>query len=136
MDQGKRTYYEMLAAIVFQTIVIAAAGAFISKEYVLFPVSVIIGAAVAMSILRNMMRSIDIALDLDSETAKKYGRRQSIIRIALMGLILCIAFYFKGYVEPWGVCLGIFTLKFSAYLQPVVHKCLKLKIMKRRIKDK
>ncbi len=136
MEQGKRTYYEMLAAIVFQLIVIGTAGALISKEYVMFPVSVIIGGAVAMSILRNMMKSIDIALDLDSETAKKYGRRQAIIRITLMGLILCIAFYCKDYVEPWGVCLGIFTLKFSAYLQPVAHKCFELKIMKRRIKDK
>lgn len=135
MEQGKRTYYEMLAAIIFQLIVIAIVCALISGEYVMFPVSVIAGGAVAMGILRNMMKSIDIALDLDSETARKYGRRQAIVRITLMGLILCVAFYFKEYVEPWGVCLGIFTLKFSAYLQPFTHKCFK-KIMKRRIKDK
>lgn len=127
MDQGKRTYYEMLVAIVVQLFIVAVAGALISREYVLFPISVIIGGIVAVSILRNMKKSIDIALDLDSETAKRYGRRQAIIRITLMGLILCVAFYFKKYVEPWGVCLGMFTLKFSAYLQPVVHKCFESK---------
>lgn len=136
MDAGRKTYYEMLAAIVFQVIAVGAAGALISRQYVTFPVSVIIGGAVAASILRHMFKTIDIVLNLDSETARKYGRRQSVIRIALMGLILCAAFYFKEYVNPWGVCLGIFTLKFSAYLQPFAHKCFELKIMKRRIKDK
>lgn len=123
MEQGIKTYREMVAAIIFQVIVYSAAGAFISRQYVMFPVSVVIGGAVALGVLGNMRRCIDISLDLDPDTAKKYGRRQSVVRIATMGLALCVSFFFRDYVNPWGVLLGVFSLKFSAYLQPSVHRC-------------
>ncbi len=123
MEQGIRTYREMAAAIIIQVIVYAAAGAFISRQYVIFPVSAVIGGAIAFGVLGNMRRCIDIALDLDPESAKKYGRKQSVIRIATMGLALCASFFFREYVNPWGVLVGIFSLKFSAYLQPLVHRC-------------
>ena len=114
MDQGMRTYYEMVAAIIIQAIVYAVAGLIVTKEYVLFPISVAIGSGIAIGLLHHMMRTIDITLDLDSDTAKKYGRRQAIVRLSLMGLALCVAFYFSDYVNPWGVVLGVLALKFYA----------------------
>lgn len=136
MDQGMRTYYEMVAAIVFQAIVLAVVGMLLTGEYVLFPISVAIGSGIAIGLLRHMLRTIDISLDLDSDTAKKYARRQAIVRLAFMGLALCVAFYYSDRVNPWGVLLGVFGLKFSAYLQPVIHKCSEIILMKRRVKGK
>ncbi len=135
MDQGIMTYREMLAAVVLQMVVYAVVGALISGQYILFPVSVIIGGLVAIAMLGSMRKTVETVLMLDPDTAKKYGRRQSIVRIALMGVILCAAFYFKEYVNPWGVFVGVFSLKFSAYLQPLVHAIFN-KIMKRRINGK
>ncbi len=135
MEEGIRTYREMAVAIIFQIIVYAVAGAFISGQYVIFPVSVAIGGAVAMGALINMRRCIDIALDLDSVSARRYATRQSLIRIATMGLSLCVAFFFRDYINPWGVLVGIFSLKISAYLQPGVHRCFDL-LKKRRIRGK
>ena len=136
MNQGVRTYYEMVIAIILQMLVCGIIGMIVSGQYILFPVSVFIGGCIAIGILHHMFRSIDVALDLDSETAKKYGRRQAVIRLALMGFALYVAFYFGDYINPWGVLIGVMTLKFSAYLQPVVHKLIQLLYKKRREKSK
>ncbi len=136
MDQGIKTYYEMLVGIIVQMVIFSVVGAFISKQYVIFPVSVIAGGCVAIGILRNMLKSIETILSLDPDTASKYGRRQATIRIAFMGLALCVAFYFGDRVNPWGVLLGVLSLKFTAFLQPLINKCFDLIIEKRRLKGK
>lgn len=136
MNQGRMTFNEMVVAIVFQAIVFGTAGALISGQYLLFPISVVIGCSVAIGLLYNMLQSIDAVLDMDSEVAKRYGRKRSLIRMTLMAVALFVAFYFNGYVNPWGVFLGLLSLKFSAYLQLLVHKCVTTNIMKRRQKGK
>lgn len=136
MDQGRITFNEMVIAIVFQAFIFGLAGAFISGQFLLFPISVVIGCGVSVGLLYNMLQSIDAALDLDSESAKRYGRKRALIRMIFMAVALFLAFYFDGYVNPWGIFLGILSLKFSAYLQPLIHKCVTTNIMKRRQKSK
>lgn len=96
MEQGIKTYREMVAAIIIQVIVYSAAGAFISRQYVMFPVSVVIGGAVALGVLGNSSRCIDISLDLDPDTAKKYGRRQSVVRNCNDGTDFMCVIIFQG----------------------------------------
>lgn len=132
MNQEVRTYYEMLIAIILQLIIYGIIGMVISGQYLLFLVSVFAGGGIAIGILRHMLRSIVVAVELDSDTAKKYGRRQAFKRLAFMGLALCVAFYFESYINPWGVLIGVMSLKFSAYLQPVIHKFIKSIYKKRR----
>lgn len=136
MNQGRRTYYEMIIGIILQAIVYSVLGMIASGQFLLFPVSVAAGTVVSILLLRHMYRTIDNVLDMDSDTAKKYGRRQAVVRIALMGLVLCIAFYYMEYINPWGVLLGVISLKFSAYLQPVIHILIKSFFTKRREKGK
>lgn len=133
MDQGTITYREMVVAVVLQMIVFAVIGALISKQYILFPLGVIIGGLVAIAMLGSMKKTVETIVLLDPETAKKYGRRQSLVRIALMAVILCVAFFFEEYVNPWGVFIGVFSLKFSAYLQPCIDVLFN-KIMKKEDK--
>jgi hypothetical protein len=136
MNQGRRTYYEMMIGIILQTIVYSVLGMIASGQFFIFPVSVIAGSVVAIGLLRHMYRTIDTVLDLDSDTAKKYGRRQAVVRMVLMGMALCIAFYYMEYINPWGVLLGVLSLKFSAYLQPVVHILIKSFFQRRRERGK
>lgn len=133
MDQGTITYREMVVAVVLQIIVYAIIGALISKQYILFSLGVIIGGLVAIAMLGSMKKTVETIVLLDPETAKKYGRRQSLVRIALMAVILCVAFFFEEYVNPWGVFIGVFSLKFSAYLQPCIDVLFN-KIMKKEDK--
>lgn len=122
MKDVRRTYREMVIAIIIQGILYCVAGGILTGQYIVFPVSIVIGCAVAIGLLGHMMRSITVIVELEPNRAKGYGARQSVIRIAMMGLVLCIAVYYADYISPWGVLLGMLSLKFSAYLQPLVHK--------------
>lgn len=136
MNQGRRTYYEMIIGIILQAILYSILGMIASGQFLLFPVSVCAGAAVSAGLLHHMYRTIENVLDMDPDTAKKYGRRQAVVRITLMGLALCIAFWYMEYINPWGVLLGVLSLKFSAYLQPVVHIIIKSFFQRRRERGK
>lgn len=136
MNQAVRTFYEMIIAIIIQMIVYGIVGMILSGQYIRFPLGILIGGSIAIGLLRHMMRSIDAALDLDSETAKKYGRRQALLRFTFMGLALYAAFCFQDYINPWGVFVGVLSLKFSAYLQPVIHRLIQIIYKKRREKSK
>ncbi len=120
----KRTYHEMIIAIALQAAVICIIGAVLTGHYVTFPAGVLFGCAAAAGLLSNMMKSVTVIVELDPERAKRYGIRQSVTRMAVMGLMLCIAVYFEEYISPWGVLIGLATLKFSAYMQGAVHRVL------------
>jgi len=133
MKQVRQTYLEMIIAIALQAVVICIAGAFITKQYIMFPVSVLLGCAVAVGVLAHMMRSITAIVELNPQAAKRYGAKQAVVRTVIMGVALCLSVYYSEYVNPWGVLIGIATLKFSAYLQIVVHKVfVKIEDMKGR----
>ena len=122
MKQVRQTYLEMVIAIVLQAVVICVIGAVVTKQFVVFPVSVLLGCAVAVGVLSHMMKSIAAIVELDPQSAKRYGTKQAFVRMLIMGVALCLAVYYNGYVNPWGVLCGIATLKFSAYLQVTIHK--------------
>lgn len=124
MRDLRQTYHEMIIAIALQAVVICTIGAVLTKQYVTFSAGVLFGCAAAVGLLSNMMKSVAVIVELDPERAKRYGIRQSVTRIAVMGLMLCIAVYFEEYINPWGVLLGLAALKFSAYLQGAVHKVI------------
>ena len=122
MKQVKHTYYEMIAAIIFQAILICFAGAVITKQYILFPVSVALGCVIAVIVLSHMMKGLMAIVELDPQTAKRYGTRQAFVRMMIMTVALCLSVYYSEYINPWGVFCGMATLKFSAYLQAPIHK--------------
>lgn len=133
MKHVRQTYIEMIIAIIAQAMIICITGAVFTKQYVMFPVSVAIGCIVAVGVLSHMMKSITAIVELNPQAAKKYGARQSLVRILIMGVVLCLSVYYSEYINPWGVLIGMATLKFSAYLQMAVHKVfVKIKEMKGR----
>ena len=78
-----------------------------------------IGAAVGLSV--HMYRSIDRALDMYGEDAEKYIRKAYLLRTVVILVMAGIVVYFKiGYVMAF--FLGVFCLKFGAFLQPMVHR--------------
>lgn len=120
----RQTYHEMIIAIALQAVILCIAGAVFTKQYIAFPAGILLGGATAVGLLSNMKKSVMVIAELEPETAKRYGIRQSVTRIMIMGLMLCVAVYLSEYISPWGVLLGIATLKFSAYLQRAVHGVL------------
>lgn len=133
MKQVKQTYYEMIVAIVVQTILICIIGTVITKQYIIFPVSVVLGCVIAIIVLTHMMRNLTVIVELDPQTAKRYGTKQALVRMIIMTVAVCLSVYYSEYINPWGVLCGMATLKFAAYLQMPIHKiCEKIDGMKGR----
>lgn len=79
-----------------------------------------IGTAVGLSV--HMYRSIERALDMYGEDAEKYMGKAYLFRTVVILVMAGIVSYFKiGYVMAF--FLGVFCLRFGAFLQPLVHMC-------------
>lgn len=140
MKEVKQTYHEMVISIILSGILFATVGSIIagnylgSGEYIKFPLGVLAGCIVAVGLLSHMMKSISMIVELDEQTAKRYGAGQSFVRIFVMGLMICVACFYSDYINPWGVLTGMFTLKLSAHLQRPVHIFMKKYIRRGRRK--
>lgn len=128
MDEGKRTFSELIIGIIFLALVITIPGIFIAGNKLAFFLGMLIGTAVAVIMLISMFRSVDKSLDMDTNGAAGYTKRKAFLRILLMAAAVLIAFYASDYISIIGVVVGIFSLKLSAYLQPLTHKLLKNKL--------
>lgn len=128
MDEGKRTFSELIIGIIFWALVITILGIFIAGNKLAFFLGMLIGTAVAVIMSISMFRSVDKSLDMDTNGAVGYTKRKAFLRILLMAAAVLIAFYASDYISIIGVVVGIFSLKLSAYLQPLTHKLLKNKL--------
>ena len=72
-----------------------------------------------------MYSSLQKAVLYDKENARKKIQIGSLIRMVFMIIALVVAVILPQYISFIGVALGILSLKFSAYLQPLTHKVLK-----------
>ena len=79
-----------------------------------------------------MYRSLEQAMLYDGETATKKVQKGAILRYVFMLAGLAAALLLPEYISVIGVALGVLSLKFSAYLQPLTHKVLQNFINKGR----
>ena len=92
----------------------------------------LIGGVIAGVMSTHMYRSLEQAMLYDEETAAKKVQKSTILRFFLMLVALVAALLLPQWISIIGVALGILSLKFSAYLQPLTHKVLKNFINKGR----
>ena len=92
----------------------------------------VIGGLIAGFMSVHMYRALQQAMLYDEEAATKKVQKGTILRILLMMAGLVAALIFPQWISVIGVALGVLSLKFSAYLQPLTHKVLKKFINKGR----
>jgi sensor histidine kinase regulating citrate/malate metabolism len=89
-----------------------------------FAIGLWIGVITAIFLAAHMYRSIDTALDMQPDDAEKYMRKAYLFRTAVILVVAFLVHFFKlGYVMATFV--GMLTLKFGAFLQPLLHKIFK-----------
>ena len=72
----------------------------------------------------HMYHALEQAMLYDKETAAKKVQKGTILRFLLMIAGLAAALIFPKWISVIGVALGVLSLKFSAYLQPLTHKVI------------
>lgn len=83
-----------------------------------------IGVATGVGLLVNMRSSLSEALVMDPEGAtrymqKSYAKRYIVVIVSFMAIA-----YFE-LANIYTLLIGVMGLKFSAYLQPIMHKLFK-----------
>ena len=131
MQNTKQTLYELLAGVVLCFILFLTGNIFASNRLA-YTVGLLLGCIIAAVMSTHMYRALEQAMLYDAETAAKKVQKGTILRYLLMLAGLAAALLLPEYISIFGVALGVLSLKFSAYLQPLTHKVLKNFINKGR----
>lgn len=131
MKEEKLTLIEMLLGIIISTTVLMLIGSLIVQKKAPFALGILFGGAVAVIVLIQLYYSLNKTLDLDSESAKSYSVRHAILRLMIMGAALVVGIVFYHALDILGILLGLLSLKFSAFLQPVIHKLIAQKYLQK-----
>ncbi len=112
---------ELLSGIISLGVLIQIIMAIAFEDYLYNAVGLWTGIGIACFMAIHLKRSIEDELDLGEEGAVKHARTAYATRTAITLAVIGIVIYFKV-GNPFTVVLGIFPLKLSAYLQPLIHK--------------
>lgn len=131
MKEEKLTLIEMLLGIIISTTVLMLIGSLIVQKKAPFALGILFGGAVAVIVLIQLYYSLNKTLELDVESAKSYSVRHAILRLMIMGAALVVGIVFYHALDILGILLGLLSLKFSAFLQPVIHKLIAQKYLQK-----
>lgn len=105
-------------------------GMFLAPQPLRYGLSLAGGCLVALCMLRDMYRTIEQVLMLEPYQAERYAKKRAVLRYFLMLAFLAVVGYRLGTSAVIGGIVGIFSMKFSAYLQPLMRK-LRVMIMRK-----
>lgn len=112
---------ELLAGIISLGALIQVGMLIAFENYLYNAIGLWTGIGIACFMAIHLKRSIEDSLDMWEEDAVKHARTAYATRTAITLAVIGIVIYFK-IGNPFTVVLGIFPLKLSAYLQPLIHK--------------
>lgn len=120
-----RALKELILGILICGILFQCALVWFFGDRLFFSIGLWIGVAIAVFMAWHINYSLDAALDLlDESSASKYMYRMYAIRMAVVLVVFFVAAYFQP-GNMIGVLIGMFSLKFGAYLQPLLQKIKK-----------
>ncbi len=128
---GRQTRKELWIGVVLFVLVFML-GNLLAENKLAYTLGLLLGGGVAIGLVGHMHSSIERALLYDEETAKKKVKLSSVLRMFIMAAALAVAALLPEYFSVLGAFLGILSLKFSAYLQPLTHKVFLKFIIKGR----
>lgn len=125
------TCKQLIVGIIIICIVFMIAGGLVTYlvegNVLSFGLGILLGGIIATILAIHMDHSVANALLRDSDGATKFMRKMSVLRLLIMAATLVLALTFPSVFNIIGVLLGILALKFSAYLQPLTSKYIKIK---------
>lgn len=126
----ERVLKDMILFMILYGIVIQVVCLFIPGDLLRMSVGLWIGVLTGIGMAVNMKNSLDEALYLNENDAAKYMQKAYAKRYLAVIVIFIAVIWFK-LAHILTLFAGVMGLKFSAYLQPVMHKLFrKFKIFK------
>ncbi len=121
MGQARQVRRELLMGLGVWTAPMLVLLAVFRENHLAAILGALLGTAAAAVLIFHMYRHLDIALDMDAKHAQSHIQIASFQRVFIMGAVLVISFMLPIYFDPVGVVLGMFGVKISALMYPVLH---------------
>lgn len=121
MDEGKKTFFELLTGIGVFSVLFIIIGLFVKETQIQYYLGLIVGILLSLLLVCDMYSSLSKALWMEPGKASGYIRKKTILRLIFIIIAFLVAVLVKQ-INMIGVLLGALTLKFSAYIQPLTHK--------------
>ncbi len=118
-----RTMLELYVGIIGVALTMLIIGLIFARPMWMYLVGVLAGTAGAAFQLYNMYDTIDRALSTDEGRARGYMTAKSMFRLIISAVIMVVA-YFIGVTAFVGSILGLFSLKISALINPLIKRLL------------
>jgi len=131
MQETKQTLYELIGGIILCFLLFLFGNIFVPNR-IAYTLGLLIGCLIAAVMSGHMYHALFQAMLYDEETAAKKVQKGTLLRLLLMMAGLVTALLLPEWISIIGVALGVLSLKFSAYLQPLTHKVIKNLINKGR----
>lgn len=122
MRKARKILNEMMVGLVVWLIPVLIILLIIAHNKVAMTLGVLWGGVWAAVLLLHMYRHLDIALDMDPKHAQGHVQFAAIKRMFIMAVVIVVSMTAYRYIHPVGTVFGIYGMKISAYLQPIVHK--------------
>ena len=122
MRKARKILNEMMIGLVVWLIPVLIILLIIAHNKVAMALGVLWGGVWAAVLLLHMYRHLDIALDMDPKHAQGHVQFAAIKRMFIMAVVIVVSMTAYRYIHPVGTVFGIYGMKISAYLQPMVHK--------------
>ena len=122
MRKARKILNEMMIGLVVWLIPVLIILLIIAHNKVAMALGVLWGGVWAAVLLLHMYRHLDIALDMDPKHAQGHVQFAAIKRMFIMAVVIVVSMTAYRYIHPVGTVFGIYGMKISAYLQPIVHK--------------
>lgn len=121
--KNNKTLKELIAGIVIVSLLFEILTLLICKDRLYGTIGLIAGTVSAVLCAVYMAYSIEIAVLLDEKSSIAYMRKGTVFRY----LFLCLILIVVGITDigsPVTLIFGFLSLKFGAYLNPMIHKLL------------
>ncbi|MCI5500490.1 MAG: ATP synthase subunit I [Lachnospiraceae bacterium] len=122
MRKARKILNEMMIGLVVWLIPVLIILLIIAHNKIAMVLGVLWGGVWAAVLLLHMYRHLDIALDMDPKHAQGHVQFAAIKRMFIMAVVIVVSMTAYRYIHPVGTVFGIYGMKISAYLQPMVHK--------------
>lgn len=122
MRKARKILNEMMIGLVVWLIPVLIILLIIAHNKIAMVLGVLWGGVWAEVLLLHMYRHLDIALDMDPKHAQGHVQFAAIKRMFIMAVVIVVSMTAYRYIHPVGTVFGIYGMKISAYLQPMVHK--------------
>lgn len=123
MREEKQTLYELLTGIVVCLVLLLVVNLLVTDR-LSWTLGLLLGGTIALIMTVHMYHSLQQATLYDEETATKKVKKSSLLRMFFMVAGLIAAVVLPDVFSMLAVVLGVLSLKFSAYLQPLTHKVI------------